>query len=260
MKIEFTKMHGCGNDFVIIDAREQSVNLSFDQRVKIADRNFGVGCDQIIVLEPSKKADVFMRIYNTDGSEAQACGNATRCVANLLIGKSKKINIETIERVLLCTPSEEKGVICVHMGKALSYEKVDLGNEYNEFLPQPVSINVGNPHCIFLVNDAEKINLEYWGPKIETHPLFPERTNVEFVSRQRMPDFRARVWERGAGITLACGSGAMAITLALKKAGWIESSFALTMDGGIIGLSIDKNDNIVMVGETELVFQGTIEL
>ena len=278
MKISFTKMNGCGNDFVIIDNRQRYVNLTEEQIIELADRKNSItkGCDQVIVLEPSGNADVFMRIYNPDGSEAQACGNATRCVADLLIGgarttKMQEIHIETIERVLPCwTPDEgglfdQKGIISVNMGKALSYAEVDLGSEYAE-LGQAISVNVGNPHCVFFVDDADKINLEYWGPKVETHPLFPERTNVEFVSRMESTNeaitCRVRVWERGAGITKACGSGATAITWIFKEKQLFKNNnvLSLKMDGGALILLINTDGDVLMFGQTELEFSKTVKL
>ena len=267
MKIDFTKMHGLGNDFVIIDAREQSVDLTFDQRVKIADRHFGVGCDQLIILEPSEKADVFMRIYNPDGSEAQACGNATRCVARLLIGNNKKVDIETIDRVLPCWVLNQSdilsqiGFVYVNMGKANSYKKINLGREYKDLPNIVAEVNVGNPHCIFFsLEDVEAIDLEHWGPKVENHRMFRERTNVEFVSKIKNEDdtFRVRVWERGAGITKACGSGAMAIAWALKEEGFLNDTVTLRMDGGDLLLTINNDGDVIMIGQTTLPFTGQI--
>ncbi len=263
MLIEFTKMHGCGNDFVIIDTRFDDIQLNNDQIRLLADRNFGIGCDQLIMIEPSNQAGLFMRVYNRDGSEAQACGNATRCVAALTTSAGDVKIIETTERKLLCVV-QENGLVGVSMGKINSYEEIDLGAEYKE-LGQAISVNVGNPHCVFIVDDAEAINLEKWGPKIETHEAFPDRTNVEFVSKLVIDDteiFRTRVWERGAGVTLACGSGAMAIAWVLKEANLMdaENSALLQMDGGLLGATINDDDTINISGPAAYVFTGTIEL
>lgn len=282
MKIDFTKMNGLGNDFVIIDARKESVNLNNkqndsviidaraksvnlndEQKITLASRNNPKtkGCDQLIILEPSKKANLFMRIYNRDGSEAQSCGNATRCVAALLTEANESINIETIERILLCY-NNGNNTISVNMGKAISHEKIDLGDEYKEF-GQAVSVNVGNPHCIFFVDNTQEVNLKLWGPKIENHSLFPERTNVEFVSQipTTSPyEYRVRVWERGAGITKACGSGAVAVAWAIKNRGSYSPIMHLHMDGGEITIKIEKDDSIIMQAPTELEFTATINI
>lgn len=273
MLIEFIKMHGCGNDFVVIDERDATLNLTRKQRVALADRRRGIGCDQLIILEhPNHKdsADLRLRIFNPDGKEVAACGNATRCVARWLADGSQRdaFNIEVGKRILHCQIEKNGKEFWVNMGKvrlsALSRNKanpfINLGTDFAE-LPSPIAVNIGNPHCIFEVESAESIDVAKWGSLIEMHRLFfPRRTNVEFVSPLSQNVFRLRVWERGAGITQACGSGAAAVAWALRYLRKAGNSVRLRMDGGDLFVKIDADSNIYIKGKTVLSHRGSIEL
>ena len=259
--LPFIKMHGLGNDFVVIDARERDIQLP--QRVisGIADRHFGVGFDQLAVISKGK-FDAHLRFYNADGSESLACGNATRCIARHLMDEASK------ESLILTTmhgqiPAVDlgNGVTSVNMGQPeLEWDKVPISKNIPTLeLPiegSPTATGMGNPHCTFFVEDAEKINLEEMGPKFENHPLFPERTNVQFASIIARDQIRMRVWERGAGVTLASGSSSCATAVAANRKGLTEKKVQIELDGGI--LSVDwREDGVWMTGPTMQVFTGS---
>jgi diaminopimelate epimerase len=259
--LPFMKMHGLGNDFVVIDAREGEVALSKKIISGIADRHFGVGFDQLAVISKGE-FDAHLRFYNADGSESLACGNATRCIARYLMDEASK------ESLMLTTmhgqiPAVDlgDGVTSVNMGKPeLEWNKVPLSENIPTLeLPiegSPTATGMGNPHCTFFVEDPEKINLEEMGPKFENHPLFPERTNVQFASIIAQDQIRMRVWERGAGVTLASGSSSCATAVAANRKGLTEKKVQIELDGGI--LSIDwRDDGVWMTGPTMQVFTGS---
>ena len=259
--LPFMKMHGLGNDFVVIDAREGEVALSKKIISGIADRHFGVGFDQLAVIYKGE-FDAHLRFYNADGSESLACGNATRCIARYLMDEASK------ESLMLTTmhgqiPAVDlgDGVTSVNMGKPeLEWNKVPLSENIPTLeLPiegSPTATGMGNPHCTFFVEDAEKINLEEMGPKFENHPLFPERTNVQFASIIARDQIRMRVWERGAGVTLASGSSSCATAVAANRKGLTEKKVQIELDGGI--LSVDwREDGVWMTGPTMQVFTGS---
>lgn len=274
--IPFLKMHGLGNDFVVLDAREKDIPLTLEQRCRIADRRRGIGCDQLIVLEPATRdgADVFMRIYNPDGSEAEACGNATRCVADLIMQEAGTDNI-TVETVAGLLPAVREssdmggGLITVDMGPArLDWDEIPLAREMDTAhldlsvggYSDPAAVSMGNPHCIFFVPDAEAVPLSEVGPAVENHELFPRRTNVEFASLRQDGSLRLRVWERGAGITQACGSGACATAVAAVRRGIAGRNVAIELDGGILILEWREEDgHVLMTGPVALSFTGEIE-
>ena len=232
MTYTFQKMHGLGNDFVIFDARVKDIRLSSDDIRWIADRKKGVGCDQLIVIETSKSffETNFMRIYNPDGSEAESCGNATRCVADILMREDgvDQIVIETVVGALNCSRAENEQITVLMGEPKLQWNEIPLSQECDTLhLPYPVTtgepsdpaaVSMGNPHCIFFVdNIADNFGdkaVEEFGKRYEIDPLFPNRTNVEFVEVLAKDHLRMRVWERGAGITQACGSGACAVAVA----------------------------------------------
>lgn len=267
----FIKMHGLGNDFVILDGRDGALSLSRDQVRAISERREGVGCDQLIVMEPptDPSADVFMRIYNPDGSEAGACGNATRCVASLVMreaGESHAI-VQTISGLLDCE-NVGGGLYSVDMGPArLDWRDVPLSEARDTDLIDisagpltgAVGVNVGNPHAVFVVEDAEAVDLTAYGPVIETHPLFPERTNVEAVEILDRGRIRMRVWERGAGITRACGSGACAALVATARRGLTERKADVVLDGGTLTIEWMADGNVLMTGPVATSFTGTID-
>jgi len=261
-------MHGLGNDFVVIDARTRAFSVTPVRAASIADRRRGIGCDQFIVMRPSESADVFMEIWNADGSRVGACGNATRCVGKLMLAETGQdsVSIET-DAGLLHAKTDPNGV-SVNMGPArLAWHEIPLLHETDTNavdltvgeLSNPCCINMGNPHAIFFVQDAEAVPLAELGPKIENHPLFPERVNASVVS---IKDgiLRQRVWERGAGITEACGSGACAAVVAATRHGLIDHSATIIMDGGLLDLEWLPDGTVQMAGPAELVFSGETEL
>jgi diaminopimelate epimerase len=270
MRLPFTKMHGLGNDFVVIDARSRALGLSDEQKRRIADRRRGIGCDQLIVLERSTRADVFMRIYNPDGSEAGACGNATRCIAGRLMAERgvERVVVETISG-LLETSAAERGDIAVDMGEARTdWRDIPVAETCDTLhlplalgsLSDPVGVNVGNPHAVFFVPDAAAIDLEQVGPQLEHAPLFPDRANIEFVQLLAPGLLRMRVWERGAGITQACGSGACATLVAAARRGLTGRKAEVVLDGGTLTIEWLANNHVLMTGGWTTSFQGEIDL
>ena len=267
----FIKMHGLGNDFVVLDARAQELSLSADQARAIADRHTGVGCDQVIVIEPAKNdaADAFMRIHNTDGGEVMACGNASRCVASLLMAETGKgsVTLET-GAGFLNAQNASGGSITVDMGPArLDWQDIPLAEETDTLhlafsrgaLKDPVAVNVGNPHAVFFVDDADAIDLETLGPEIEHHPFFPERTNVEAAQILSPSQVRLRVWERGVGITQACGTGACATLVAAHRRGLTERKASIILDGGPLEIEWLENNHVMMTGPIAISFTGVID-
>jgi diaminopimelate epimerase len=270
--LPFTKMQGLGNDFVVLDARRKAIPLSFADRRRIADRRRGIGCDQLIVLEPAQSAGaaVFMRIYNPDGSEAGACGNATRCISGRLMGESgaERMTVETISG-LLPARRREGGRITVDMGVARTgWREIPVNQECDTLhlpvaltpLADPVGVNMGNPHAVFFVDDVDAIALETIGPKLEHAPLFPERANIEIVQLLAPDRLRMRVWERGAGITMACGSGACAALVAAARRGLTGRRAEIVLDGGPLEIEWLENGHVLMTGAWAESFTGEIAL
>jgi len=269
--LDFRKMHGLGNDFVVLDARTRPLVLTEAVVQAIADRRTGVGFDQLVVLEPAKDglADVFMRIYNADGSTVGACGNVTRCVAALLMaetGRSQAV-IETVAG-LLDAQAAEGGMIAVDMGPArLDWREIPLAEAVDtNHLPltlgglaDPVGVGMGNPHAVFFVPDAEAALVAEIGPQVEHHPLFPERTNVEFAQILSPERIRMRVWERGAGITMACGTGACATLVAAARRGLTGRAAEVVLDGGSLFIEWLKDDHVLMTGPATLAYGGTLD-
>ncbi len=253
---QFRKMHGLGNDFVIFDARTDSLFLTPQDMALVADRHWGVGCDQVVVIDESEKADVFVYFFNADGSEGGACGNATRCVADLVMNekKTETCSVEAIYGVLEC--SRENGLIRVNMGAPRDIEDLKLTHEG---VSNPVSVNMGNPHCVFFVEDVEIIDIEKIGKYFEHHQQFPDRTNVEFVQVIDRTHLRQRTWERGVGITQACGSGACATAVAAIHRGLVDDKVEIILDGGILQLEWEQGENpVYMTGPVAYVFEGTL--
>ena len=269
----FLKMHGLGNDFVVFDARKQRLALNADAARAVADRRLGIGCDQVIVIRPGQGgADAVMEIRNADGGEVEQCGNATRCVARLLMDESGKsaVRIDTLGGRLLCSDAGG-GAVTVDWGKARTlWDEVPMAqpadtNMFNlnvdgaEHVASAVS--VGNPHVVLFVDDAERAPVAELGPRIETHPMFPARTNVEFVSVDRYDRLRMRVWERGVGITQACGSGACAVAAAAFRRGLTGRKVEVVLDGGSLQMEVrEGDDHILMTGPSTLSFRGDIDL
>jgi diaminopimelate epimerase len=268
---DFVKMHGLGNDFVVFDFREAPLRLDASQARAIADRKTGIGCDQLITLLPDDGADAYMRIQNADGEEVDACGNGSRCVGAMLMDSAgtQSITLQTNAGLLTCTREPGSTIVSVDMGvPALDWQNIPLARDMDtisgDFEREPVSapgfVNVGNPHAVFFVDDVDAIRIERVGPTIETDPLFPERINVEFAEVINPELIRMRVWERGVGITRACGTGACATLVAAHRRGLIGRQATIRLDGGDLDLSWDENDHIIMTGDTHTSFRGEVSL
>jgi diaminopimelate epimerase len=269
--IPFIKMHGLGNDFVVIDARDRALALDTDAARSIADRHKGVGCDQVLIIERPKdaRADAFMRIRNADGGEAEACGNGARCVAELLMRASgrDRVAIETVAGLLEAVAAGTHRVT-VDMGEPrLGWRDIPLARDCDTLhvpltlnaLSDPVCTSMGNPHATFFVPDAETIDLATLGPTLEHDPIFPARANIgvaQILSRARL---RLRVWERGDGLTLACGSGACAALVAAHRRGLTERRAEIIADGGTLEIEWRANNRVAMTGPVATSFAGTLD-
>ncbi|MBS0273583.1 MAG: diaminopimelate epimerase [Proteobacteria bacterium] len=272
----FLKMHGLGNDFAVFDARNQPLALDAAAARALADRRFGVGCDQVIVIEPAANgADAFMRIYNSDGGEVESCGNAARCVAGLLIGEkgAQEIKLDTTGGALIC--KSDGAHVSIDMGvPKFGWREIPLARE-TDTLSFPIEIpgshlyalkiatavNVGNPHVVLFVDDAGKAPVAELGPQIERHALFPERTNVEFVTLIDKDRLRMRVWERGVGITMACGTGACAAMVAAYRRGLAGHKAEVVLDGGSLTLEWGgEGKPVIMTGPWALSYKGDVDL
>jgi diaminopimelate epimerase len=272
----FLKMHGLGNDFVVFDARRQPVSLDAVRVRALADRRLGVGCDQVIVIAgPVNGADAAMRIFNADGGEVESCGNAARCVARLLMEETSRdsIRLETEGGALLC--AAEDGVVSIDMGvPRFGWREIPL-REQRDTLSFPLEIagfdlpalkeasaaNVGNPHCVLFVESVEQAPVQSLGQAIETNALFPARTNVEFAQVLSPERIRLRVWERGAGMTRACGTGACAAAAAAHRRGLCGTRVDVILDGGTLDIAWPgEGSPIVMSGPATLSFRGEIDL
>jgi diaminopimelate epimerase len=263
MKRHFLKMHGLGNDFAIFDAREAPLAMDADRARALADRHTGIGCDQLILIEPSDVADVRMRIWNSDGGEVGACGNAARCVALLLGGEA---TIETAGGLLAATANGEAAT--VDMGAPrFAWDEIPLAYPMDtaampvgwQELRRPFAVNVGNPHLVFFVEDADAIDLERLGPEIETDPIFPERINVNVASLEDGA-VRLRVWERGAGLTRACGTGACATAVAAVSRRLARSPVEVRLPGGALAVGWAPGGTMRMSGPATRVFEGEVAL
>ncbi|MBW8726796.1 MAG: diaminopimelate epimerase [Inquilinus limosus] len=269
--LPFWKMHGLGNDFVVLDARVQPVAIHPDQARRIADRHRGVGFDQLLVIEPTETAgaDVFMRILNADGTESGACGNGTRCVAALVMADTgaDALVVETRGGLLECRKAPQDGVT-VDMGPArLGWQDIPLAHEADTLhlpvssgmLTDGVGVSMGNPHAVFFVPDAEKVQIDGVGPVLEHDPLFPERANIGVVQVMGRDRLRYRVWERGVGVTQACGSGACAAGVAAVRRGLTDRIVWVDLDGGTLLIEWRESDgHVLMTGPAETSFAGIL--
>lgn len=264
MAFRFHKMHGLGNDFVVIDARATPVPIDAARARAIADRREGIGCDQLILIEPSSSADARMRIWNSDGSEVEACGNASRCVALLLGGIS---TVETKGGMLRLAANDASAT--VDMGRPrFEWEAIPLAYAMDtahmpvawEDLADPAAVNVGNPHVIFFVDDTDALDLERLGPIIEHDPIFPDRVNVNVATVEGPDRIRLRVWERGAGLTRACGTGACATAVAAIRSGRVTSPATVQLPGGELVIEWAPGGTIRMSGPATHVFTGEAEV
>ncbi|MEO1637613.1 MAG: diaminopimelate epimerase [Pseudomonadota bacterium] len=259
--LPFMKMHGLGNDFVVVDDRGIAGRVTPDIAMAIADRHRGVGFDQLAVLTDTAAADVHLTFYNSDGSQSAACGNATRCIARYLMDETGKDALTlTTDRGTLSAVDAGDGLTSVNMGEPqLAWDEVPLAREMDTLhLPidgDPVATGMGNPHCTFFVEDAEAVDLSARGAVMEHHPLYPQRTNVQFASLIAPDHLRMRVWERGVGVTLASGSSSCAVAVAAARRGLTGRDVTITLDGGDLQVSW-RDDGVWMTGPTAHVFDG----
>ncbi len=264
----FLKMHGAGNDFVVLDARAATIVLSGAQAMLIADRRRGVGCDQIILIEPSPTADAFVRFLNPDGSESSACGNGTRCVAALLAAETgaRALTIQT-EAGNLAAVIKGPNLVEIDMGApAFGWQDIPLLEPMDTLnlrlalgpVENPAGCSMGNPHATFFIDDFKHLALDSLGPRLEQARIFPERANIGFARIDAPDRIRLRVWERGAGLTLACGSGACAALVNAHRRGLAGRRAAVAMDGGTLTITWRDDDHVLMEGPVALVYQGTL--
>jgi diaminopimelate epimerase len=269
--IDFIKMHGIGNDFVVLDARAHALALDDNTVRTLADRHTGVGCDQLLVVEQpkAKDADVFLRIFNADGSEAEACGNGTRCVADLVMRESGRDRtvIETVTG-LLAAEAAGPNRVSVDMGSpALGWPDIPLARDCDTLnvplsmgpLVVPVCTSMGNPHATFFVADVEAIDLATLGPRLERDPLFPARANIGVAQVLSPTRLRLRVWERGAGITIACGSGACAALVGAARRGLTGRKAEVILDGGTLEIEWREDGHVFMTGPVAVSFSGRLD-
>ena len=272
---KFRKMNGLGNDFVVLDGRTDPLALAPDTVRAIADRKEGIGCDQLIALEPSSEADVFMRIWNADGGEVAACGNAARCVAGLIAQEQARpqVTIETEDQVLGAAVVGD-GLVTIDMGvPRLAWDEIPLAEPFHDtrrielqagpidapVLHSPAVVNVGNPHALFFVDDVEAIDLGRIGPMLEHHPLFPERANISLVQVLGPEHVKIRTWERGAGLTRACGTAACASAVAAIRRELTGRKVRVSLPGGDLVIEWRESDgHVLMTGPYALDFEGTL--
>lgn len=273
----FTKMHGLGNDFVVVDARERAFPLDEAKARAIADRRTGIGCDQLLILEKPGGgrglADVFMRIRNNDGGEVSACGNGARCVADYVMRETGRdaIVIETAAGMLDASVAPDGPLgerrVTVDMGPAkLDWREIPLAEpqDTNRLaltlgpLKDPVAVSMGNPHAVFFVDNAEAVDVAGLGPVLERHSLFPERANIEVVQVLSPERLRMRVWERGVGITQACGTGACAVVVAAARRGLTGRHATVVLDGGELDIEWLQDGHVLMTGPVAVSFTGEL--
>ena len=267
----FLKMHGLGNDFIVLDGRAKTPALTADMVRRLANRHTGIGCDQLIVIEPPRGTggDAFMRILNSDGGEVEACGNAVRCIGALIMDERERDTalVETLAGPVAIR-ADARG-ITADMGPArLDWRDIPLAREMDTLslaiedgpLRRPVAVGMGNPHAVFFVDDVERVPLAEIGPRLEHHPFYPKRTNVEVVEVQGPGKLRVRVWERGAGITQACGTGACAALVGAHRRGLIGRSADIELDGGTLAVEWRDDNHVLMTGPTAITFSGDIDL
>ncbi len=268
-ELEFLKMHGLGNDFVVLDARADALELTADEVRAIADRRSGVGCDQLIIMTRSRAADAGMVIFNADGGAAEACGNAARCLAAHLMDESgaRAATLETPAGIVVASRSGATGLISVDMGApGLGWRDIPLAREADTLhlplaagpLADAVAVNVGNPHAVFLVDDAEAVDLDSLGPVLEKDALFPRRANISVASLARDDAIRLRVWERGTGITRACGTAACAALVAAHRRGLAGRRARIVLDGGELVVGWRADDHLFLTGPAATSFRGSI--
>ena len=280
MKMHFTKMHGLGNDFVVIDCIEQDcppADERFGELTKhLCDRRFGIGADQILLLYPSSIADLKMKIFNADGSEVEMCGNGIRCVAKYVwdrnLSDKTVLNIETLAGII--KPERAGGMVRVDMGEPVfEPEKIPVtipSFQARVILDYPLQVadrefritcvSMGNPHAVIIVDDVSSFPVTHYGPVIESHPFFPGKINVEFIQVLTRTEIRMRVWERGSGETMACGTGASAVAVAANIKDLTNRNVTVHLLGGDLSIEWASNNHVYMTGPATEVFEGTMEL
>ena len=274
-QIPFRKMNGLGNDFVVLDAREAPIPLDPDQARAIADRRTGIGCDQLITLEPSKAADLFMRIRNADGGEVDACGNATRCIADLVMAETggTRVTVETNAGILDCIRAGDHRVTVDIGPPKLEWHEIPIAERMDTrvielqigpidapVLHSPSVVNVGNPHCFFWVDDVEAHDLSKIGPLLEHHPIFPERANISLAHVTSPTSITLKVWERGAGLTRACGTAACAVVVAAERRKLTGRKVTVTLPGGDLEIEWRESDgHVLMTGPVAYEFDGVLD-
>jgi diaminopimelate epimerase len=275
MVYAFRKMNGLGNDFVVLDARTKQISISEDQARAIANRKTGVGCDQLIVMEKSSVANVRMRIWNAEGGEVPSCGNASRCIADIIFSETGEdtATIDTKGGFLIATKAGDKLVTIDQGVPKFGWKDIPLSEAFADtrhielqygpidapLIHSPSVVNVGNPHCIFWVNDLDVIDLSRAGPMLENHPLFPERANISFAKVVARDHIILKVWERGAGLTQACGTAACATMAAGYRIKIIESACRISLPGGDLLMSVREHDgHVMMTGPAAYDFEGVL--
>ena len=274
-QIPFRKMNGLGNDFVVLDARARPIAVTESSAKAISDRKTGIGCDQLIVLEKSADFDVRMRIWNAEGGEVQSCGNASRCIADLLFNETAKntATISTKGGLLMASKAGDKMVTIDQGVPKFGWKDIPLSEPFADtrhielqygpidhpLIHSPSVVNVGNPHCIFWVEDLDVVDLSRAGPMLENHPLFPERANISFAKVIARDHIILRVWERGAGLTKACGTAACATMAAGRRIKIIDDKCRITLPGGDLLMAVRESDgHIMMTGPVAYEFDGVL--
>lgn len=277
--MKFTKMQGCGNDYIYIDCTKSMIDNVRETAVRLSDRHFGIGSDGLILIRPSDKADFMMDMYNNDGSSGKMCGNGIRCVAKYVYDKGltdkTKLKIETLSGIKDLELTVEDGKVksvTVDMGEpVLKADLIPVISDKEQLINEPVEIggrvyhitciSMGNPHAVVFMDDVEKLKLDTIGPVFETHPMFPERVNTEFVHILDRRHIKMRVWERGSGETLACGTGACASAVACVLNGLTDHELKVSLLGGELDICYDEiSDRVFMTGPAVTVFEGEIDL
>jgi diaminopimelate epimerase len=273
--LHFRKMNGLGNDFVVFDARSAPVAMTEARARAIADRRSGIGCDQLIVLEPSKRADVTMRIWNNEGGEVESCGNASRCIADLIFREKKttRATIDTKGGFLVAEKAGDALVTIDNGAPRFDWQDIPLSEKFHDtrhielqvgpidapLIHSPSVVNVGNPHCIFWVKDLDVVDLSKVGPMLEHHPLFPERANITLARVDAKDHVTIRVWERGAGLTRACGTAACAVMAAGARIRVIGRKATISLPGGDLFMECRESDgHILMTGPVSYDFEGDL--
>jgi diaminopimelate epimerase len=272
MEIPFTKMHGCGNDFIFIDCLQNDIPDLSAIAGRLCDRRFGIGADQLLTVHPSKIADFKMEIYNADGSQVEMCGNGIRCFAKYVyehgLTQNKELEVETLAGII--RPRIVGDLVEVDMGEPiLEGRKIPVDAD-GQIVNRPLvvdgrtytvtCVSMGNPHCVLYLDDIESLDLEKIGPDFEHHPFFPKRVNTEFIKVLSPSEVNMRVWERGAGETWACGTGASAVAVAGVLGGKTERKLRVHLKGGDLFIEWRDNNRVYMTGAAEEVFQGTVEV